>query len=143
MSTETNKVLARRVFEEVLNQRRLELLDQLAVSDYIEHNPLPGQRTGIEGITDRYTMLFEAFDSTFAVDDVIAEGDKVVLRWTQAGRHIGPIFGMPATDRTFRTTGIEIWRVENGKLAEHWDAVDIFGQLLQLGLFPQPAGSPG
>ncbi len=143
MSTETNKVLARRVFEEVLNQRRLELLDQLAVSDYIEHNPLPGQRTGVDGINDRYTMLFEAFDSTFAVDDVIAEGDKVVLRWTQAGRHIGPIFGRPATDRTFRTTGIEIWRVENGKLAEHWDAVDIFGQMIQLGLFPQDTGNPG
>jgi steroid delta-isomerase-like uncharacterized protein len=143
MSTETNKLLARRVFEDVLNQRRLELLDQLAISDYIEHNPLPGQRTGIEGISDRYNMLFKAFDSTFTVDDVIAEGDKVVLRWTQAGRHVGPIFGMPATERTFRTTGIEIWRVENGKLAEHWDAVDIFGQLMQLGLFPQPAAAPG
>lgn len=143
MSTDTNKALARRVFDDVLNKRQLDILDELATSDYIEHNPLPSQRTGVEGITDRYTMLFEAFESTFAVDDVIAEGDKVVLRWTQSGRHIGPIFGMPATDRTFRTTGIEIWRVENGKLAEHWDAVDIFGQLLQLGLFPQPTGSPG
>ena len=142
MSTDTNKTLARRVFEEVINQRRLELLDQLAASDYIEHNPLPGQRTGVEGISDRYTMLFEAFDSTFTVEDVIAEGDKVVLRWTQAGRHVGPLFGMPATDRTFRTSGIEIWRVENGKLTEHWDVVDVYGQLLQLGLLPEPGSAP-
>jgi steroid delta-isomerase-like uncharacterized protein len=142
MSTEANKILARRVFEEVLNGRNLNLLDELAVPDYIEHNPLPGQSTGIEGIRDRYTTLFKAFDSQFTIDDVIAEGDKVVLRWTQAGTHIGPFLGMPRTDRSFRTTGIEIWRVENGKLAEHWDVVDVFGLLMQLGLLPQPTGAP-
>jgi steroid delta-isomerase-like uncharacterized protein len=142
MSTEANKMLARRVFEEVLNGRNLNLLDELATPDYIEHNPLPGQGTGIEGIRDRYTTVFNAFDSQFAIDDVIAEGDKVVLRWTQSGTHIGPILGMPRTGRSFRTTGIEIWRVENGKLAEHWDVVDIFGQLMQLGLLPEPTGAP-
>jgi len=51
-------------------------------------------------------------------------------------------FSGPATNRSSRTTGIEIWRVENGKLAEHWDVVDVFGQLMQLGLIPQPTGSP-
>ncbi|MDO8485910.1 MAG: ester cyclase [Candidatus Limnocylindrales bacterium] len=142
MSTETNKVLARRVFEEVLNGRNLDLLDELAAPDYIEHSPLPGQGTGIDGIRDRYTMLFKAFDFVFSVDDVIAEDDKVVLRWTQTGTHVGPLFGMPATNRSSRTTGIEIWRVENGKLAEHWDVVDVFGQFMQLGLIPQPTGSP-
>ncbi len=142
MSTETNKVLARRVIEEVLNGRNLDLLDELAAPDYIEHSPLPGQGTGIDGIRDRYTMLFKAFDFVFSVDDVIAEDDKVVLRWTQTGTHIGPLFGMPATHRSSRTTGIEIWRVESGKLAEHWDVVDVFGQFMQLGLIPQPTGTP-
>jgi predicted ester cyclase len=97
---------------------------------------------GIEGIRDRYTALFDAFDFEFSVDDVIAEGDKVVLRWTQTGTHVGPIFGMPATHRSSRTTGIEIWRVENDQLAEHWDVVDVFGQFMQLGLIPQPTASP-
>ena len=142
MSSETNKNLARRVFEDVLNRRNLELLDELATPDYIEHSPLPGQGTGIDGIRDRYTMLFNAFDFEFTVDDVIAEDDKVVLRWTQTGTHIGPLFGMPATHRSSRTTGIEIWRVEAGKLAEHWDVVDVYGQLMQLGLIPQPSGAP-
>jgi steroid delta-isomerase-like uncharacterized protein len=141
MSTETNKVLARRVFEEVLNGKDLDLLDELAAPDYIEHSPLPGQGTGIAGIRDRYTMLFDAFEFHFAVDDVIAEGDKVVLRWTQTGTHVGPLFGMPATGRSSRTTGIEIWRVDNGRLAEHWDVVDVYGQLMQLGLLPQPAST--
>ena len=102
MSTETNKVLARRVIEEVLNGRNLDLLDELAALDYIEHSPLPGQGTGIDGIRDRYTMLFKAFDFVFSVDDVIAEDDKVVLRWTQTGTHVGPLFGMPATNRSSR-----------------------------------------
>jgi steroid delta-isomerase-like uncharacterized protein len=139
MSTETNKTLARRIFEEVLNGRNLDLVDELAVPDYVEHNPLPGQGTGIDGIRDRYTMLFNAFDFRFTVDDVIAEADKVVLRWTHTGTHVGAFLGMPPTGRSYRTTGIEIWRVENGKLAEHWDVVDVFGQLMQLGLIPQPA----
>jgi predicted ester cyclase len=97
---------------------------------------------GIDGIRHRYTMLFKAFDFVFSVDDVIAEDDKVVLRWTQTGTHVGPLFGVPATNRSSRTTGIEIWRVENGKLAEHWDVVDVFGQFMQLGLIPQPADTP-
>jgi predicted ester cyclase len=143
MSTETNKHLARRVFDEVLNGRNLDLLDELAVPDYVEHNPLPGQRTGIDGIRDRYTMLFNAFDFRMTVEDVIAEGDKVVLRWTQTGTHIGPLFGMTATGRSFRTTGIEIWRVEDDKLAEHWDVVDVYGQQMQLGLIPQPSAAQG
>jgi steroid delta-isomerase-like uncharacterized protein len=138
MSTETNKALARRVFEEVLNGRNLDLLDELVVPDYLEHNPLPGQGSGINGIRDRYTMLFNAFDFHFDVDDVIAEADRVVLRWTHNGTHVGPFLGMPTTGRSYRTTGIEIWRVEEGKLAEHWDVVDVFGQLVQLGLIPSP-----
>ena len=142
MSTSANHVLARRIFDDVINKRNLDLLDELAAPDYIEHNPLPGQRTGIDGLRDRYTILFNAFDFQFTIDDVIAEGDKVVLRWTHAGTHVGEFLGMPATGRSYRTTGIEIWRVEDGKLVEHWDVVDVFGQLMQLGLIPQPQGAP-
>jgi steroid delta-isomerase-like uncharacterized protein len=142
MSTEEHKALARRVFDDVLNGRNLDLLDELAASDYIEHNPLPGQRTGIDGIRDRYTIVLNAFDPHFTVEDVIAEGDKVVLRWTNSGTHVGAFLGIPPTGRSFRIPGIEIWRMESGKLAEHWDVVDVFGQLQQLGLLPQPNGEP-
>ena len=142
MSTEAHKALARRVFEEVLNGRNLDLLDEVTTPDYIEHNPLPGQRTGIDGIRDRYTMVLTAFDPQFTVEDLVAEGDKVVLRWSQSGTHVGQFLGMPSTGRSYRTSGIEIWRVENGKLTEHWDVVDVFGQLQQLGLLPQPGGVP-
>ena len=142
MSTAANKALARRVFEEVLNARNMAALDQLAAADYEEHNPLPGQRTGLDGLRDRYTMVLNGLDPLFTIEDVIAEGDRVVLRWTNSGTHVAEFLGMPPTGKSFTIGGIEIWRVKDGKLAEHWDMVDVFGQLQQLGLLPQPEGAP-
>ena len=142
MSTEANKSLARRIFEEALNGRNLAVLDELAASDYREHSPLPGQRTGLEGLRDRYAMVLKGLDPQFTIEDVIAEGDRVVLRWTNSGTHVGEFLGMPPTGKSFTTVGIEIWRVQDGRLAEHWDVVDVFGQLMQLGLLPQPQGAP-
>jgi steroid delta-isomerase-like uncharacterized protein len=142
MSTAVNKALARRVFEEVLNARNIAALDQLAAADYEEHNPLPGQRTGLDGLRDRYTMVLNGLDPHFTIEDVIAEGDRVVLRWTNSGTHVAEFLGMPPTGKSFTIGGIEIWRVKDGKLAEHWDMVDVFGQLQQLGLLPQPEGAP-
>ena len=142
MSTAANKALARRVFEEVLNARNMAALDQLAAADYEEHNHLPGQRTGLDGLRDRYTMVLNGLDPHFTIEDVIAEGDRVVLRWTNSGRHVAEFLGMPPTGKSFTIGGIEIWRVKDGKLAEHWDMVDVFGQLQQLCLLPQPEGAP-
>lgn len=136
-----NKEVARRIYEEVINKRDLELLDELVVPDYVEHDPLPGQGTGLAGIKDRYRMLIEGLDPTFTIEDVIAEGDKVVVRWTNNGTNVGEFLGIPATDRSFSTAGIDIYRVEAGKLAEHWHVVDVFGQMQQLGLLPGPEGA--
>jgi predicted ester cyclase len=136
-----NKRTARRIYDEVLNERRLDLLDELVRPDYIEHHPLPGQREGVEGIRDRYTMLIEGLDAHFTIEDVIAEGDRVVVRWTNHGTNIGEFLGAPATNRPFSTEGIDIYRVEDGKLAEHWHVVDVYGQMVQLGQLPVPGGA--
>jgi steroid delta-isomerase-like uncharacterized protein len=136
-----NKEVARRIYEEALNKRDLDLLDELVAPDYVEHDPLPGQGTGIEGIKDRYRMLIEGLDPTFTIEDVIAEGDKVVVRWTNNGTNVGDFLGIPATGRSFSTAGIDIYRLEAGKLAEHWHVVDVFGQMQQLGLLPGPEGA--
>ncbi len=142
MSTEANKALARRVFEQVLNGRDLAVLDELASADYEEHNPLPGQRIGRDGLRDRYAMVLKGLDPQFTIEDVIAEGDRVVVRWTNSGTHIAEFLGMPPTGKSFSTVGIEIWRVKDAQLAEHWDVVDVLGQLQQLGLIPRPEGAP-
>ncbi len=135
-----NKNVVRRIYEEVLNKRDLDLLDQVVRPDYIEHDPLPGQREGIDGLKDRYQMLFDGLDPQFTIEDMIAEGDRVAVRWVNRGTNIGEFLGAPATNRSFATPGIDIYRLEGGKLAEHWHVVDVFGQMIQLGQLPPPGG---
>lgn len=137
----SNTDLVRRIYDEVLNGRNLDLLDEVVRPDYIEHYPLPGQGSGLQGIKDRYSMVINGLDPHFTVEDVIAEDDKVVVRWTNSGTNVGEFLGAPATGRTFSIPGIDIYRIEDGKLAEHWDVVDVFGHMVQLGLIPAPAGA--
>ncbi len=142
MSIEANKALVRRYYEEVLNGRRVHLLDELAAPDYVENDPLPGQGDGREGIKQRVAMLLDALAPTFTVADVVAEDDRVVVRWINSGIHVAPFLGIPATGRSFRMAGIDIHRDADGRLAEHWHVVDQFAMLQQLGLLPAPEGTP-
>jgi steroid delta-isomerase-like uncharacterized protein len=132
------KDIARRLYDEVLNARRVEVLDEIVTVDYEEHDPLPGQGTGIDGLKQRVAILIDALDPHFSIEDIIAEGDRVVVRWTNSGTNVGDFLGMPATGRPFTIAGIDIYRVEGGKLAEHWHVVDMLAQLQQLGYFPTP-----
>jgi steroid delta-isomerase-like uncharacterized protein len=135
------KKVARRFYEEVLNAGRVEVIDELFVPGYQENDPLPGQRTGIDGVRDRVTMVRTGLAPTFTLEDVIAEDDKVVVRWRNHGTHVAEFMGLPATGKSFSTTGIDIYRVENGKLAEHWHVVDVLSQLIQEGLITMPLGA--
>ena len=138
MTTQENKDVIRRYYEAVLNRGELDVLNDLALSDYVEHDPLPGQGTGRDGLNDRVTMLRNAFGQHFTLLDMIAEEDRVVVRWTGSGRHEGEFMGMPPTGKAFTITGIDIHRVEGGRMAEHWDVVDQLSLLQQLGFIPQP-----
>ena len=86
-------------------------------------------------------MLIDALDPHFSIEDMIAEGDRVAVRWTNSGKHVGPFLGAPPTNRPFSIAGIDIYRLEDAKLAEHWHVVDVYGQLIQLGLLPAPVGA--
>jgi steroid delta-isomerase-like uncharacterized protein len=142
MSTDINKALVRRFYDQVLNSRQFEAIDDIAVADYEEHDPLPGQGEGRNGLRDRVTMLAGALAPTFTVEDVVAEADRVVVRWTNSGRHVGDFLGIPPTDRPFAIAGIDIYRIANGRLAEHWHVVDQLAMLQQLGLIPAPERAP-
>lgn len=135
---ESNKKLVRRIYEEALNDRHLEVLDDLVAQNYVENSPLPGQGNGLEGIRERYRTLIQALDPRFTIEDLIAEADRVAVRWTNSGTHVGELFGIPPTGRSFSIPGIDIYRLEDGKLAEHWDVVDMYGLMMQLGLLPTP-----
>ncbi len=143
MSIEWNKRTVLRYYEEVLNRREASVLDELAVPDYVEHDPFPGQGDGLPDLRRRVELLHGAFaPCRFNVQDVIAEGDRVVVRWRSAGTHSGEFLGLPPTFREYEINGVDIHRLVDGRMAEHWHVVDQFGQLLQLGLLamqPQPA----
>jgi len=143
MSGQDDKAMIRRYYEEVFNQRRVELVDDLAVDDYVEHDPFPGQGDGRDDLKARVRTILEAFDPLrFRIEDMIAEGDRVVVRWSQTGTHTGDFLGAPPTGREFTSTGIDIHRVADGRMAEHWHVVDLYGLLMQLGLIPAPSEAP-
>ena len=133
---EQNKETARRYYEEVLNKGDVDLIDEIAVPGYIEHYPFPGTREGAAGLKDRVSMLRSGLQAHFTIEDVIAEGDKVVVRWTNEGAMVGEFLGMPANGKPFKIDGVDVHRLENGKLAEHWHVVDQLGHAQQIGLIP-------
>jgi steroid delta-isomerase-like uncharacterized protein len=137
-----NKETVKRYYLEVFNQGRNEVLDEIAAADHVEHDPFPGQSQGIEGLRQRVGTIRGAFNPQFTLEDVLeAEGDKVVVRWTNRGVHEGEFFGVPPTGKEVVATGIDIHQMRDGKMAEHWDEVDLFGVMMQLGAIPAPGGS--
>lgn len=139
MTTDENKTLYRRWFEEVVNGGNLELADRLLAPDYVLHFPgVPSPVDG-EGHKQLVIMFRNAFpDWRETVDDVIAEGDRVVIRVTGSGTHRGAFQGIPPTGKQVTATGVGIGRIENGRIAETWAAYDALGLMQQLGGVPAP-----
>jgi steroid delta-isomerase-like uncharacterized protein len=143
MSLEANKNLVHRYYSEVLNGRNLAVLDDIAAPDYDEHSPFPGQPNGLEGLKARAGALLAAFQPyVFTLHDVVAEGDRVIVRWTNTATHSGPFMGIPATGREATISGIDIHLIRDGRMAEHWHVVEELQMLQQLGLLPTPGGAP-
>ncbi len=133
--------MIRRFYEDALVGGDLDALDEIATTDYQEHDPLPGQGDGLKGLKDRVTMLKEGLAVRFTIEDVIQADDKLVVRWTNSGTHVGDFLGIPPTNKSFSVAGIDIYRLVDGKLAEHWHVIDQLTMLQQLGLIPSPEGA--
>lgn len=143
MSSNDPKGVVGRYYDDVLNRRQVDALDELAAEDYIEHDPFPGQGNGRADLKARAELLLRAFNPLqFTVEDVIAEGDKVVVRWTNTGTHSGAFLGVPPTGKKVTIAGIDIHAVRNDRMAEHWHVVDQLAMMQQLGLIPAPDGAP-
>ena len=141
MSQDETRRTITRLYEEVLNEGRLELLDEIAQPDVVEHNPFPGQAQGAEGLKQRVSMVRGAFDPRFTIEHLLVDGEKVAVMWTNRGTHLSDWFGIPATGKSFAINGIDIFRLRDGRLAEHWDVVDVFGMLSQIGALPAADGA--
>ncbi len=115
------------------------VLDEIVAADLITHSQLPNVPAGREGGKMVHQGAISAFpDSKTTTDDLIAEGDKVVERFTLVGTHKGEFMGIPATDKPVKVTGMSIFRIANGKIVEHWDENDAMSLLIQLGVLPAP-----
>ncbi len=135
MSSEENKAIVRR-FMEAYNKRNLDIFDELVAPDYIDHI---FEQKGREKLKQLFTMAFEAFPDWYeAIEDIIAEGDKVWLRVKATGTHTGEwnLFGvsLPPTGKKVILRMVFIWRIANGKLAEGWEVDDNLGFLRELGV---------
>jgi steroid delta-isomerase-like uncharacterized protein len=140
MSVEENKASVRRLYEEVFNKKKLAAIDDYFAPSVIDHSLPPGVPGGIEGVRQTIAMFLTAFpDLNLTLEDSIAEGDKVVARWTLRGTHQGASLGMPPTGKQCTIPGISILRLVGGKAVETWVILDQLGMLQQLGLAPAPA----
>jgi steroid delta-isomerase-like uncharacterized protein len=131
-----NKAIVRRSFEELFSDGNLDVVYEVFAPHYIGHDPtLPDPIRGPEGFKQFVRMYRKAFpDLLLTVEDQIAEGDRVVTRFTARGTHRGDLMGIPATGARVTITGISIDHMRDGKSVESWTNYDTLGMLQQLGL---------
>ncbi|MBK5288356.1 MAG: ester cyclase [Acidimicrobiia bacterium] len=141
-----NKELVRRLFDSVFNDRDLDLCDDIVATDYVEHaiapfgGEEPGDVIGPEHMRNVVTWLVDQYpDMTMRIDSIVSEGDTVAARVWSEGTNLGKLNGVvPPTGKRFAGQQTHWYRVEGGKLAEHWAVRDDLGTMLQLGILNLP-----
>lgn len=138
-----NIELTRRIFNEVWNEKKLGLIDELVSPDYIHHDSGTSTvQTGIDGYKQFVSLFLSAFpDIHFTIEDEISEAEKVVIRWTVTGTHAGDLPDLPATQKKISLSGISIARFIEGKGVESWNNWDGLGMMQQLGAVSAEAKS--
>ncbi|MDP9229329.1 MAG: ester cyclase [Bacteroidota bacterium] len=131
------KSIAGRFTEDLWDRGNLNIADELLSASFVDHDPVQGQAPGLEG----YKQMVGAFRSAFPDlrvrnEDVIKEGNKMVVRWTANGTHNGQLMQIPPTNKKVSLKGIDILRIENDKIVERWGEFDALGMLSQLGVIP-------
>ena len=141
MSSDENKALERRLKEAVWDRHDPDAADEFVAPDVVEHNSALGPGLGRDGYKRALRMAFSAFpDAQLIHEELIAEGNTVVERWTMRGTHLGEFMGIPPTNKQVTVTGIDIYRYAGGKRVETWSQYDAVGLMQQLG--PVPNNKP-
>jgi steroid delta-isomerase-like uncharacterized protein len=125
--------LIRKLHHELLTERDLDVVDRFFASDFVSHNNPPGFPPGLAGVKLFFAMFRDAFpDAAVAIDELVADGDRVAVATTLTGTHEGELMGMAPTGRSVSVTGIDIVRIEDGRIVEHRGLTDIVGLMRQL-----------
>jgi steroid delta-isomerase-like uncharacterized protein len=133
-----NKAIIRRLYEEIWNKRKVELVSEIISPSHALQAPVvPGSAVGPEAYKRMLMLFFAGYpDLHFQVEDIIAEADKVVACWTLAGTHKGEYLGIPATNKKVSVDGITIHHIANGKIMDSYSNWDALGMMQQLGVIP-------
>ena len=142
-----NKEIVRRYYEEAFNEGRIDLLDELIAADVVNYDPVsdttltPEEARGFEGFRRHVEIAREAFpDATVTIEEMIAEDDTVLVRFTFAGTHEGRFGGIEPTGNRVSSSNMVLMRLENGKIVERRAESDNLDFLQQLGVSPTPKG---
>jgi len=141
-NTEANKAMIRRFVEEVKNKRQYDQIGDIFAADYQEHNTTVASfGGGTAGYVNFLKHLFNAFpEDSVSIENIVVEGDLVAYRGTETGTHKAEFLGIPATGKSATWTEIQFFRLQNGKVVEHWADVDLFSWFTQLGVIPPMGG---
>jgi predicted ester cyclase len=148
--SEANKELVRRHFEEIFNRKNFAACEEMMAEEYLEHAPAPfsedapGKVNGPKAMRQSAEWLLAQFpDLSMTIEDMISEGDTVAVRVLSEGTNLGPLNGVvPPTGKRFRARQSHWYRVQDGKLVEHWATREDLPAMLQLGVISPPGGGP-
>ena len=137
MSEEENKAVLRRFFREVHMGGNLDLMSEMATQDYVNHSPSWPDVIGLDAFREMVANMRGAFpDLRDTIEDMIAEGDKVVTHWTFSGTHKDEFMGIPATGKQVKVEVVSISHFSGHRVVASWDFVDVLGMMQQLGVVP-------
>ena len=139
MSTETNKKLIEKVFNEAMNERNFDILDQIVAPGYVNHG-IPNWKTGADGLKEILKQFLYAYpDMKITIKHVIGEDNMVTTSGYWNGTNKGSFMGAPASGKEVKIAYIDLWKIEDGKCAENWVQMDMIGLMMQTGAMPMPA----
>lgn len=142
MSSEFNAVLVRRILGEIWNAGNLDLVDQLFSPNYVGYIGTTTELHGREQDKENLRVFRTAFpDLNLTIEDLVADGDKVIVRWTGRGTHTGEFRGLPPSGNQINVVGISIFLVVNNMVEREWQAFDSLTLMQQLGVIPAPSAS--
>ena len=138
MSLESNKSIVRKWIEQGWNKHNINMIDETYLPNFSQHGGGPDLNSAAE-LKVFVADYLKAFpDLTFTIEDLVAEGDRVVWRFVATATHLGPLMSIPPTGRTASVTGMIVFRIANDRIAEGWLNLDVLSMLQQIGAFPVP-----
>jgi len=131
-----NEAVVRRYYEQMCNERKNELAPELFTADHRMHDPQVPAGEGPDGMVGAVSVYQEGVAGHWGIEDIFSSGDRVVVRWTGTGTHVGEVNGIPPTGKEISVDAISIHRMADGRIAETWEVWDTLGFLQQLGVVP-------